>query len=40
MTQAKRKQWQALIATLVIITLVLAPMLMIGMDALLKTPRF
>ena len=40
MTQAKRKQWQALIATMVIITLVLAPMLLIGIDALLKTLKF
>ena len=40
MTQAKRKQWQALVATLVIITLVLAPMLLIGIDALLKTVKF
>lgn len=37
MKQTKRKQLQAVVATAVIIVLVVAPMMMIGIDALLKT---
>ena len=37
MQQAKLKQLQAMMATIVIITLVIAPMLLIGIDALWKT---
>lgn len=37
MNQAQLKQLQAMTATLVIITLIMAPMLLIGIDALVKT---
>ena len=37
MKKEKLKQLQAMMATIVIITLVMAPMLLIGIDALWKT---